>query len=64
MKELLNHQVIPGVFASIKLEDGKLKIAAEADLGALVDEGAKAIPGDSMVEGLVVQILKEALKSI
>ena len=63
-KELVNHQVMPGVFANVKIEDGKLKIAAEADLGALVDKAGEAIPGDSAMEQLVKELIKQAFKAI
>lgn len=65
MKELLKGSVVSdAVGYEIKIEDGQLKIAATVALDKLVDLGAKAVPGDSAIEQMIVQLIKSALKSV
>lgn len=63
-KELVKIQPIAGVEFEAKIEDGKIVGQFTADLSALIDDAAKAIPGDSSFETLAVMLLKQAVKSV
>lgn len=47
-----------------KLEEGKIKVSVEQDLTKLVDKAAEAIPGDSPIEKLIVELSKQAIRAI
>ena len=65
MKELVKGEGAQGALKyEIKIEDGKLKILAEADLAAGVDKLAEAIPGQSPVEVVLAGLIKQAILSI
>lgn len=64
LKVLLEGTSKGGLTYDAKIEDGKIKIAAELDISALIDMGADAIPGDSPVEQLVVTLIKTAVKAV
>ncbi len=49
---------------SVKIEDSKMKVAVEADLAALVDKAAAAVPGDSPLELLVVGMIKQGVAAL
>lgn len=64
MKELAHGQIGKIIGYEVKVEDGKLKISAVVDLIAGVDEAAIAVPGDSAMEALIVQLAKNALLAL
>jgi hypothetical protein len=64
MKEVVQGQLGKIIGYEVKIEDGKLKIAAVVDLMASVDEAVAAIPGDSAIEALIAQLVKSALMAI
>lgn len=65
MKELVKGDLADiGLGYEAKLEEGKIKISAVLDLTKLVDKGAVAVPGDSAIELLIVQLLKQAVLSL
>lgn len=64
MKELIVGQLGKVVAYEAKIEDGKIKVSIEADLLVGVDEAAAAVPGDSVLEKMVVEIAKQAIKAI
>lgn len=65
MKELLKGELADfGLGYEVKVEEGKVKIAGTLDLTKLIDKAAEAIPGDSTLEILMVQIAKQAVKSV
>lgn len=64
MKELIKGQVGKVIGYEAKIEDGKLKISAVVDMLAGVDEAAAAVPGDSPIEAIVVQLAKSAIQAL
>ncbi|HYE73235.1 MAG TPA: hypothetical protein VEF04_07890 [Blastocatellia bacterium] len=48
----------------VKVDEGRLEVSAKADLCALVDKAAEAVPGESAMEMLVVGLLKQAVKAL
>lgn len=64
-KELVK-KAIPDLCAvvEVKIEDSKVKVSAEADLAALVDKAAVAIPGEGGLEQLAVALIKQGLASL
>lgn len=64
-KELLKGEIGDlGIGYEIKIEDGKIKVAATADLERLVDKAGEAIPGDNPIELLVLGMIKQSLKAL
>lgn len=64
-KELLVKD-IPAICGRVeaKIEDSKVKVHAEADLAALVDKAAVAVPGDSAIEQIAVSLIKQGLAAL
>jgi hypothetical protein len=64
-KELFAGRV-EAIAADYKAEvvDGKLKVSAESDLTVLIDKAAEAVPGESPIEALIVNLLKQGVKAL
>lgn len=52
-----------GLGYSVKIEEAKLKIAAELNLEKLIDKAADQVDGGA-IEILIVQLAKQALKGL
>lgn len=66
-KEIVQGQIgnLP-ISYEVKIEDGALKISANADFAGLIDIGEKGIPEGSLktVEIMVLELVKSAVKSL
>lgn len=64
-KELFKGEIAQvGATYEGKIEDGILSVSVNQDLGVLIDKAAAAIPGDSPIELLVVNLLKQGIKTL